>query len=241
MLPSVRLSERPFFALLLVALTVLIVPQLALAQTDVSASIYGAFSGTTTGDGTQQSPANQAGGLIELRHIANPIFGFEATYSFNRADQTYTSHPGACPAFGCTISTESVSSNAHEITADWVPSLHIANLRPFAVLGVGLLLNVPATAQATVTTTAPCEGLQCCLECAAGSTVTTTTTSPTQTSTKAVYVYGAGLDWGLLPHLGLRLQYRGNLYSAPNVTKLFSSTSTFAHTSEPMIGVYLRF
>jgi opacity protein-like surface antigen len=205
----------------------------AIAQTSVAVSGYGAFSGTTTGNGTQQSPANQAGGIIELRHIANPILGFEATYSFNRADQTYTTQGGACPAFGCSLSTESVRANAHEITADWVPSLGIANFRPFGVLGVGLLLDVPSDSQATVVmTTPPCPSSGC---------ATTTVTSPTSTSTKAVYVYGAGLDWGLLPHLGLRFQYRGNLYQAPNVSKLFSSTDTFTHTAEPMIGAYFNF
>jgi opacity protein-like surface antigen len=126
-----------------------------------------------------------------------------------------------------------VSANAHEITGDWVPSLHFADLRPFAVLGAGLLLDVPASGQATVTTT--------CSECLGGTPAPMTTTSPAQTSTKAVYVYGAGLDWGLLPHIGLRLQYRGNLYSAPNVTKLFTSTNAFTHTAEPMAGVCFRF
>ena len=204
----------------------------ASAQTSIALSGYGAFSGTTTANGTQQSPANQAGGIFELRHISNPIFGFEGTYSFNRANQTYTSHPGGCPAFGCSISTETVRSNAHEVTADWTPSVHIANFRPFGVLGVGLLLDVPDNSQATVVTTVPnnppCPTSGC----------TSTTTSSTKTSYKPVYVYGAGLDWGLLPHFGLRLQYRGNLYSAPNVTNLFSSTNTFTHTAEPMVGIY---
>lgn len=204
----------------------------ASAQTSIALSGYGAFSGTTTANGTQQSPANQAGGIFELRHISNPIFGFEGTYSFNRANQTYTSHPGGCPAFGCSISTETVRSNAHEVTADWTPSVHIANFRPFGVLGVGLLLDVPDNSQATVVTTVPnnppCPTSGC----------TSTTTSSTKTSYKPVYVYGAGLDWGLIPHFGLRLQYRGNLYSAPNVTNLFSSTNTFTHTAEPMVGIY---
>ncbi|MGC2639947.1 MAG: outer membrane beta-barrel protein [Acidobacteriaceae bacterium] len=198
------------------------------AQTDVAASIYGSFSGTTNGNNTIQSPANQAGGMLELRHIANPILGFEATYSFNRANERYSNPVILCPGIGCT-SIESVSANAHEITADWVPSLRIANLRPFGVLGLGLLLDVPASSQATVIS-------QSCAAC-----VVTTTSTPTQTSAKAVYVYGAGLDWGLLPHIGLRLQYRGNLYQAPNLTKTFTSTSTFLHTSEPMLGAYVRF
>lgn len=210
----------------------------AAAQTSVAVSAYGAFSGTATGNGTAQSPANQAGGLIELRHIANPILGFEAIYSFNRADQTYTTPVGnaplaACPSSGCGVSYETVRANAHEITADWVPSLGVANFRPFGVLGVGVLLDVPSESQATAYIECPA--------CPVGSPGTTTITSPTTTSTQAVYVYGAGLDWGLLPHLGLRFQYRGNLYQAPNVTKLFSSTDTFTHTAEPMVGAYLNF
>lgn len=189
----------------------------AQAQTSVALSLYGAFSGTTTGNDVQQSPSNSAGGLIELRHISNPIIGWEATYSYNRANQVYTytgAVPLACPAPGpCGApSPAAVSANAHEVTADWVPSVHIANLRPFGILGVGLLLNEPASGQSNATS-----------------------------SNKAVYVYGAGLDWGLLPHLGLRLQYRGNLYKAPDVSRLYTSTNAFTHTAEPMIGAYFNF
>jgi opacity protein-like surface antigen len=185
----------------------------AVAQTSISASVYGAFSGTTTGNGVQQSPSNQAGGLLQLRHTSNPILGFEATYSFNRANEAYSESAHACPVgiVPCGPLPVSVPANAHEITADWIPSVHIANVRPFGILGAGLLLNVPAGNQAE-----------------------------TSTSTKAVYVYGAGLDWGLIPHIGLRLQYRGNLYQAPDLSKLYTSTDAFAHTAEPMIGIYFR-
>jgi opacity protein-like surface antigen len=200
-------------SLLAIILTFASIP--ASAQTSIALSGYGAFTGTTTATGTRESPANQAGGLFELRHIANPILGFEATYSFNRANETYSyygPYPLSCPV-GVTScgppSPASVPANAHEITADWIPSVHIANVRPFGVLGAGLLLDVPANS-----------------------------TSNTSTSYKAVYVYGAGLDWGLLPHIGLRLQYRGNLYKAPDLSKLYASTDTFTHTAEPMIGIY---
>ena len=104
-----------------------------------------------------------------------------------------------------------VSANAHEVTGDWVPSLKIGKVRPFGVVGAGLLLNVPSSGQANTTS-----------------------------SNKPVFVYGAGLDWGLLPHIGVRLQYRGNLYRAPDLTTLYGSNGAFMHTSEPMIGVYLR-
>jgi opacity protein-like surface antigen len=187
------------------------------AQTDVAASVYGAFSGTTNGNGTTQSPSNSAGALIELRHISNPILGFEATYSYNRANETYSEGPpypdGACPVgvVPCTNPPVSVPANAHQITVDWVPSLKIANFRPFGVLGAGVMLNVPSGG-----------------------------TADTSTQTKAVYVYGAGLDWGILPHIGIRGQFRGNLYQAPDLTTLYTSTKSFTHTSEPMLGVYFR-
>jgi opacity protein-like surface antigen len=185
----------------------------SLSKTDISGSIYGAFSGTTSADGAQQSPSNSAGGIIEVRHLSNPLVGFEGTYSFNHADQTYSEL--VCPVTtgispGCNPA-QTVKANAHELTADYVPSVKIANFRPFGVLGLGLLLNEPSSGQ-------------------------TLTTS----SNKIVYVYGAGLDWGLAPHIGLRFQYRGNLYKAPDLSTLYGSTGAFTHTAEPMIGVYLR-
>jgi opacity protein-like surface antigen len=188
----------------------------AQAQTDVALSLYGAFHGSTNGNGTIQSPANSAGGMIELRHIRNPLIGYEATYSYNRANQVYSSSiaSGTC-VVGATPPCPppvAVSANAHEISGDWIASVHVANLRPFALVGVGLLFNQPTGGQ-----------------------------SNTNSDTKAVFVYGAGLDWGVFPHIGLRFQYRGNLYKAPDLTALFTSTNAFTHTSEPMIGAYFRF
>jgi len=58
------------------------------AQTDLAISLYGAFSGATNGNGVQQSPSNSAGGILELRHISNPLVGYEATYSYNRATRS---------------------------------------------------------------------------------------------------------------------------------------------------------
>jgi len=181
------------------------------AQTSVGLSLYGAFSGATNGNGVQQSPSNSAGGLFEFRHISNPLVGWEATYSYNRANQVYS--PTVTCGLPCgNLSATSVKADAHEVTGDWLVSVHVANLRPFALAGIGLLVNQPISGQ-------------------------TNTTS----SNQAVYVYGAGLDWGLLPHLGLRFQYRGNLYKSPDLSRAFTSTNAFTHTAEPMIGAYFSF
>jgi opacity protein-like surface antigen len=183
------------------------------AQTDVALSLYGAFSGRTNGNGTIESPANSAGGIIELRHISNPLVGYEATYSYNRANQSFSrpAGTGTC-VVGVPCTPETVKANAHEVTADWLVSVHVANLRPFVLGGGGILFNQPDSNQADA-----------------------------NSSTKGVFVYGAGLDWGALPHLGFRFQYRGNLYKAPNLTKLYTSTDRFTHTAQPMIGAYFRF
>jgi opacity protein-like surface antigen len=182
----------------------------AIAQTSVALSVYGAFSGATNGNGVAESPSNSAGGLVELRHISNPLLGWEATYAYNRANQVYhLTGDLPCPTNDCTAA---ISANAHEITGDWVPSVHIGSVRPFAVLGIGALLNEPAGSQ-----------------------------SDTTSSNKVVYVYGAGLDLRLIPHIGLRFQYRGNLYKTPDVTTLYTSTNAFTHTAEPVLGAYFSF
>jgi opacity protein-like surface antigen len=213
----------------------------AYAQTDVAASLYGAFNGTTNGNDTIQSPSNAAGGLLEVRRISKPWVGYEGTYAFNRANQAYSYIFVTCPASGngpcapCNPSAvtippcaASVPANAHEVTGDWVASVKIASFRPFALAGGGILFNVPTSGQITITN-------GCNPETCTGGTVIAT-----NSSTKPVFVYGAGVDWKLIPHIGLRFQYRGNLYKAPNLTTLFYSTGAFTHTAEPMIGVYFR-
>lgn len=181
----------------------------AFAQTDIAFSVLGAFSESSSGNGTLQTPSVHAGGLFQLRHIANPLVGYEVTYSYSRANQVYTQVPSDIQSVA---SVQPVSANANQITADWVVSLRLLNFRPFALAGVGALITRPVSDQ-----------------------------SDTQTSTKAVYVYGAGLDIGLIPHFGLRLQYRGNVNKAPDLSTVFTSTNAFIHTAEPMAGLYGRF
>jgi len=219
----------------------------ACAQTDVAASLYGAFTGTITatpypGIGTFQSPSNAAGGLLEVRHISKPWIGYEGTYAFNRANQVYsqtnTPPPGEPPCFfpcaaGESVFTTPVSNNAHEVTGDWVVSVKVSNFRPFALAGGGVLFDVPSSGQVATSV------MQCVIQVTT-SCVLSTSGNRANTSTKPVFVYGAGVDWKLLPHIGMRLQYRGNLYKAPDLVAGFPPMEAFAHTAEPMIGVYFR-
>jgi len=210
------------------------------AQTSIAASLYGAFNeSTSTGvNNAVQSPSNAAGVTFELRHIHNPLIGYEAAYSYNRANQTYSSSSYAvCGVCSAGQSWTPVSANAHEVTGAWVASLKAGALRPFALAGGGVLFDVPSSGQATTTTlVTECGGGN--PECIPGTV--TSNTVPTSTSTKGVFVYGAGLDWGLLPHIGLRLQYRGNVYKAAALSSAFTSINAFTQTAEPVIGIYFR-
>jgi hypothetical protein len=209
----VRLN-RSRLGLALAFVLAAVASQAARAQTDVALSLYGTFTGTTNYniDLQHQKSANAAGAIFEFRHIRNPLVGYEATYSFNRANQVY-SYTGTTPAGSEPgIHPNGVSANAHEITGDWIFSVQTGKLRPFALVGAGLLLTEPVSGQ-----------------------------SETKRSSQPVYVYGAGLDWGLGSHLGLRFQCRGNVYKAPNISTAYGSNTVFMHTAEPMIGAYIKF
>ncbi len=197
----------------------------AYAQTDLATSIDGFFSGKTE-SGTPltgkdvQSPSDSAGGLLEVRHIHNALVGFEAAYSYHRANQTYTyTIPANAPTTPCTSSgcntlpvTTVVSANAHTIVGDWVLSRKKRSLRYFALAGGGVLFVVPSGGQMY-----------------------------TGTATEFVFECGIGLDWELASHFGLRLQDRANIYSAPNLNTFSTATGDLTYTQEPALGIYYRF
>ncbi len=226
---------------------------IACAQTDIAASIDGAFSGNTQAGVDVQSPSNSAGALLEVRHIHNSLVGFEGAYSYNRANQTYaytvpvsvTIRP-PCPypiPVGCGTSYAyaqpvAVSANAHAITGDWVVSRKMRSFRPFALAGGGLLLVVPSSGQRYTGSTVPGQ--------------TYINVAPDQMSTNIatefLFVFGAGLDWKLSSHIGLRLQDRDTMYKSPQLfsTDVYpvsgpSTKGLYTYTQEPVLGVYYRF
>jgi hypothetical protein len=183
----------------------------AQAQTDVALSGYGTFTSSTSGFGTQQTPSNSAGGILELRHIVNPLVGYEFDVSFNPANQAYAPKTGNC-GFVCGEPPLSVSGKATQFGVNWVVSMKSGKLRPFALGGVGLMITVPGNSPYAVNTVV-----------------------------RPVFVYGGGVDWTFAPHFGLRLQARGNMSKAPNLSDLYTSTTVYTQIYEPMAGVFYRF
>jgi hypothetical protein len=194
----------------------------AQAQTDVALSGYGTFTSSTTGSGTHQTPSNSAGGLFEWRRIVNPLVGFEFEVTSNPADQSFIA-TNATLANNCyptgptttmppTCPQLKLSGEATQFGGTWVISKKIGNLRPFALGGAGFVVTVPGRSLYSVTTVM-----------------------------RPDFIYGGGLDWSFTKHLGLRLQVRGNMSKAPDLSNLFSSTTKYTQIYEPMAGVFYRF
>ncbi len=181
------------------------------SQTDIGASFYEALTSATSGNGTQQTPSNAPGGMIELRHIANPLVGYEMTFSFNPADQAYVPKAGAC-GLACANPPTKISGNAAEVAIDYVASYKVGNLRPFVVGGIGFFIAIPGA-----------------------------TPFGNNTSIRPAYVYGGGVDYSFSSHLGIRAQFRGNMYKAPQTSAIYPATGVFTQSLEPMGGLFYRF
>ena len=205
----------------------------ACAQTDVAGSIDGAFSGTSL-VGTQQA-TQSVGALLEVRHIFNPLLGFEAAYSYNRADQAYadTTINPPCPispnggVVNCSVAPVFISAHEQAITGDWVLSRKMRSFRPFALAGAGVVFVAPSSGQASTSYSVNGQNFN--------------NSSYTNSTTEFLFVFGIGLDWEFASHFGLRLQDRANIYSAPNLNTFSTATGDLTYTQEPALGVYYRF
>lgn len=181
-----------------------------MAETDLGVNFYRTFTASTSGNTTLQTPSNSFGAGVEARHIQSPLVGYEITYSYNQADIAYQPAPGAC-GFECFNAKEKLSGNASLVGLDWIASMKRGNISPFAVGGTGFFIAVPTTNQPTL-----------------------------NTIVRFMWTAGGGVDVGVLPHAGLRIQYRDNFYKAPDEDVRFAATDKFTHTGQAMIGFYFH-
>lgn len=184
-------------------------------ETDIAASGYEALTSSSTGNGVVEKPSNAPGGMFELRHIHSPFIGYEITYSFNAANASFAPTATGC-GYVCQLPPQTVTSHGSILGLDWVASAKYGSLRPFLVGGIGFFIDYP--------TTFPKGNVY-----------------SNNDVVRPDYIYGGGVDWGFSSHLGVRLQYRGNIYKAPNISHFYPATGKFTQTSMPMAGIYYQF
>jgi opacity protein-like surface antigen len=67
------------------------------------------------------------------------------------------------------------------------------------------------------------------------------TLAGSQTQARGVFVYGAGVNYPILKHISLRLEYRGLVYHAPDFGLSGLQTNSITHTAQPSMGIVFRF
>jgi outer membrane immunogenic protein len=181
------------------------------SRSQIAVSGIGVFPKQTSGNDVLQDPTNSGGVLASYRYALRAHSSVEVNYSFTRNTQYYTIIGSA------TGPIAAQQANVHELTGAYV--LHADRSRrvaPFVLAGAGALIFSPITNA-------------------------TNASFGSSSQTTATFLYGVGLDYRLVHNLGLRFQYRGLIYKAPDFGVSDISTGGWSHSAEPSVGLTFRF
>lgn len=110
-----------------------------------------------------------------------------------------------------------VQANVHQATAALVVTLPgNSRINPYALAGAGALVFDP--------TNNPGQSVPGALRQA-----------------KAAFVYGGGVDFTVVRHVAIRVEYRGFVYNRPDFELAALNSQTTTHTAQPSAGVVFRF
>lgn len=148
--------------------------------------------------------------------------GFLVGYSYQ-----FNSWAGAEGNYGYTQNTlntfgsfgqSSIRSDFHEITGSFVAHIPVRarGVRPYALAGGGALVFNP-TDDAIVANT----GID--------------------RQTKGAFVYGGGANFDIARNFGVRAEYRGLVYKAPDFKLDRLNLDKITHLAQPSVGFYFRF
>lgn len=112
----------------------------AMAQTlknlEGAVNVFGQFSGTSNGNGIQDTPTDSLGVLATVRQSFHPWLGYEVNYGYTRFSEKYSTIPFP------------VQNNLHEVSGAYLlqgPTIPFLGLQPFGAVGVGALIFLPTT------------------------------------------------------------------------------------------------
>jgi opacity protein-like surface antigen len=113
-------------------------------------------------------------------------------------------------------SSTSLQSDIHEATGSlvWHIRTGISHFRPYALGGGGLLVFNP-----TDKFVVPGADQQ----------------------TRGTFVYGGGANFDITSKFGIRAEYRGLAFKAPDFQLNSLNTDKFTHLAQPSVGIYARF
>jgi len=111
-----------------------------------------------------------------------------------------------------------IQANMHQATGALVVNLpvYVARMRPYVLAGAGALVFDPTGNS--------------------GASI-----SGALRQARPAFVYGGGVDYRLVRHVALRLEYRGFVYDRPDFGLATLSSNVTAHTAEPSAGLVFHF
>ena len=111
-----------------------------------------------------------------------------------------------------------IQSNVHQATGALVVNVpvYVARMRPYVLAGAGALVFDPTSNTGGFVSAA-------------------------QQQTRPAFVYGGGVDYRLVRHVALRLEYRGFVYNRPDFGIATLSSNVTAHTAQPSAGLVVHF
>jgi len=112
-------------------------------------------------------------------------------------------------------SSAALQANVHEVTGSFVAHLpsRVHGVRPYALAGGGALVFDPTTKYFV---------------------------SGSQSQTRGAFVYGAGVNFDLVRNFGIRAEYRGLVYKAPDFTVGNLNLDKFTHLAQPSVGFFFK-
>jgi len=174
---------------------------------------------TSTGNVTTDFPTTFTG--TSLADQSTRSGGVQANYSyqFNKWTGVDAGYGRAryTQSYSSDLESASVQSDLGQWTADFL--LHIpigvSRIHPYAIAGAGVLRFSPTDNVNNIVGAAP--------------------------QSRSAFVYGGGADFDLSKRCGIRADYRGFKFKAPDFALASLTTDEQTYISEPSIGVYFRF
>jgi opacity protein-like surface antigen len=118
--------------------------------------------------------------------------------------------------FSAQSSASAIQANVHEVTGSFVAHFPtgVRGVHPYALAGGGALVFDPTTKYIV---------------------------SGSQAQTRGAFVYGAGVNFDVVQNFGIRAEYRGLVYKAPDFTLDNLNLDKFTHLAQPSVGFFFRF
>jgi len=169
-----------------------------------------------TGLITKDSTSDSTSTSREATKSGGLLVGY--SYQFNRwagAEGNYGYSRNMQNYFG-SFGQSSVQANIHELTGSFVAHIPVntASVRPYALAGAGALIFDP-TDRFLV------NGIE--------------------RQTKATFVYGGGVNFDLTRNFGVRAEYRGLVFKAPDFSVNALNLDKVTHLAQPSVGFFVRF